>query len=305
MLRRLEYKCHFCSECAGYGCVGELPGMGGAFDSANFQANVAGWKKLEEEFSVGKEATPAENCNGEFPALRLAPMTGAVENVGYPDERAFYYDLLMAAATAGFRLALGDGTPDEKLLYGIEAMKATRQFYPDIQAAVFIKPYANEKIFERMEWAREVAEFLGVDIDSYNIVTMRKKAKLEKKTATQLKELKQKAEKPFMIKGLFTPEDVELVREVKPDVAIISNHGGRIETVRGSTAEFLKNYGKELRSNCGQLWVDSGLRTRKDILTAARFGVKEVMIGRPIVTALCRDGVKGVKKVAETLGGNS
>ena len=50
MLRRLDYKCHFCAACEGKGCVGEMPGMGGAFNSANLIENVAGWKKLAAQF---------------------------------------------------------------------------------------------------------------------------------------------------------------------------------------------------------------------------------------------------------------
>ena len=295
MLRRLDYKCHFCSSCGGFGCVGELPGMGGVFNSGNFQANVAGWQDLVKEH----QDIIAHWGNKPLPKLRLAPVTGAVENVGYPDERSFYYDLLIASAMAGFNISIGDGTPDEKLHFGIEAMKATEQFFPHVKASVFIKPYPNEKIIERMDWARDVAEYLGVDIDSYNIVTMRDKAKLEKKTARQLKELVKIAKMPFAVKGVFTPEDVEMVAELKPDVVVISNHGGRIETLRGSTAAFLKKYGKELNANCGELWVDSGIRTREDIIVASYYGVSQVMIGRPIITALCKDGVKGVIKAAE------
>ena len=55
MLRRLDYKCHFCAACEGKGCVGEMPGMGGAFNSANLIENVAGWKKLAAQFLDGEQ----------------------------------------------------------------------------------------------------------------------------------------------------------------------------------------------------------------------------------------------------------
>jgi isopentenyl diphosphate isomerase/L-lactate dehydrogenase-like FMN-dependent dehydrogenase len=171
------------------------------------------------------------------------------------------------------------------------------------KAAVFIKPYPNQKILERIDWSRDIAECIGVDIDSYNIVTMRNLVQLERKTPAQINELKKHAKLPFAIKGVFTKEDVELVKEVKPEIVVISNHGGRVENRIGSTAMFLKEYGPELKNYCGELWVDGGLRTKKDLKTASYFGVSEVMLGRPFVTALCRGGEAEVKKMVEHLRG--
>jgi isopentenyl diphosphate isomerase/L-lactate dehydrogenase-like FMN-dependent dehydrogenase len=162
---------------------------------------------------------------------------------------------------------------------------------------------ANQKIIERIEWSAGVSEIIGVDIDSYNIVTMRNLVQLERKTPAQISELKKHAKLPFAIKGVFTKDDVELVKEVKPEIVVISNHGGRVENRIGSTAMFLKEYGPELKNYCGELWVDGGLRTKKDLKTASYFGVSEVMLGRPFVTALCRGGEAEVKKMVEHLRG--
>jgi len=262
-------KCRICDYCDGQGCVGELPGMGGVYSSANFIANCAAWR----EYPVSE--------NQESPALRLAPITGALQNVGYTDERAFYHDLLGIASSAGLALSIGDGYPDEKLRYGIEALETAGR-----KGAVFIKPYENTRILERMEWAGTVAEIIGVDIDSYAIVTMRNLVQLQQKTAADLSELRAAAHVPFAVKGIFRKEDVDLVREFKPDIAVVSNHGGRVETNHGSTAAFLARYGKELSRYCGELWVDGGIRSRRDILSAGALGAKTVMIARPVISAL-------------------
>jgi isopentenyl diphosphate isomerase/L-lactate dehydrogenase-like FMN-dependent dehydrogenase len=132
---------------------------------------------------------------------------------------------------------------------------------------------------------------------------MRNLVQLERKTPAQISELKKHAKLPFAIKGVFTKEDVELVREVKPEIVVISNHGGRVENRIGSTAMFLKEYGQEIRNHCGELWVDGGLRSKKDLKTASYFGVSEVMLGRPFITALCRGGEAEVKKMMEHLRG--
>lgn len=290
------FRCHFCDTCDGHGCIGELPGMGGVFENANFIDNCEAWSGYYPAVSDRNTAS-----GGEWPLpvpVRLAPITGAIQNVGYPDEKAFYDDIIAASLKAGLRLSIGDGYPDEKLKFGITAMTAS-----GAKGAVFIKPYENRKILERMEWAASVAEFVGVDIDSWAILTMRNLVNLENKTASQLLELKRAAKVPFMIKGIFRPEDIELVREVRPDVAVISNHGGRVETLRGSTAAFLSAHGKELRRFAGAVWVDGGIRTGADIRAAAALGVDEVMMGRPFITALCKGGREGVRDRMRALTG--
>lgn len=280
------YKCHFCAECDGHGCLGELPGMGGVFESANFIDNCAAWKKYRTDTIR----------DDELPPIRLAPITGGVENVGYNDEAAFYFDLIEACAEAGFLLSIGDGCPDTKIQGGLAALQRYKK-----TGAVFIKPYPNARIFERIDWVRSSADLIGIDIDSYNIVTMRNLVQLEQKDAHSLKELQRYAKMPFAIKGIFLPENVELVKELRPDVAVISNHGGRIETRRGSTADFLAEYGDTLRKFAGEVWVDGGLRSRTDIAAAKQLGAAQVMIGRPCITALLSGGVTGVRELYRRL----
>ena len=74
----------------------------------------------------------------------------------------------------------------------------------------------------------------------------------------------------------------------------VSNHGGRIETRRGSTAGFLMEYGRRLASVCGELWIDGGIRCRDDVRIAGMLGASQVMVGRPFISALCRGGIKEV-----------
>ncbi len=275
----MKGKCHFCPECLGFGCIAELPGMGGIRENRNFQLNCAAWDAIPIESPIPAESDTA------MPLIRLAPITGAVENAGYCEERRFYYDLIRGASEGGAALSIGDGCPDEKLKYGIEAVSAAGK-----KAAVFIKPYRNSKILERMEWSSGVAEVTGVDIDSYNIVTMRNLVRLERKTQEMLRELKAASSVPFAIKGVFTAEDMEMLREVKPDIAVVSNHGGRVENREGSTAEFLAENYRELRRYVGEIWVDGGIRKPRDLRAAAGFGVSQVLIGRPFITALLRGG---------------
>ena len=295
-----------------------MPGMGGFSQNVNFIRNCADWAVVEEEVKKLGNKEYGKLLSAAVPTVRLAPITGGIENVGYSTEKGFYKDIIAAVWEAGCKLSIGDGCPDIKLLSGIEAVKslcnsattgagagevcADSSATP--KAAVFIKPYPQARIFERVEWSAPVAEYIGVDIDSYSILTMRNLVKLEKKTASQLKEIKKTAAKkgiPFAVKGVFTREDVELMQEVRPDVIVISNHGGRVENRAGSSAVFMAENAATLRKYCEQLWVDGGLRKYRDLQTAAYFGISQVMIGRPFISALCRGGSAEVRIAYEKL----
>lgn len=307
-----DLKCHRCPVCDGYGCPGMLPGLGGVFEGKNFQLNCEGWKELHntKKEEISKITFGAKR-------LRCGPVTGAVENIGYANEGDFYLPYLQNAVEAGFGLCVGDGCPDEKLKLGLAAVKElaentvvectrsglieTTAESPDVKAAFFLKPYPQEKLFERVEWIRPYASHIGIDIDSYNIVTMRNLVHLERKTAAQLEEFRTHTKLPFVIKGVFTDDDIELVREVRPDVVYISNHGGRVETRIGSTARFLAEHAAELKKYCKEIWVDGGVRTREDIQTALYFGADQVIMARPLIRATFDDHY--AETVRELIGG--
>ena len=281
-----ELKCHRCARCNGYGCPDMLPGLGGVMGGVNFQANCADWKALAG--TVSSEALDAVEV---LPSkLRCGPVTGAEENIGYANEGDFYYPYLKNAYDAGFGLCIGDGCPDEKLKFGIAAVEKIEQeagvgAEAPLDAAFFLKPYPQERLFERIEWIGSNARYIGIDIDSYNILTMRNLVNLERKTAAQLEEFRKRSGVPFVIKGVFTDEDIELVKEVHPDVVYISNHGGRVETRKGSTADFLAAEGPKLKKYCDQLWIDGGIRTRRDIQTALYYGADQVIMARSPIRA--------------------
>lgn len=283
------YCCHNCSVCLGNGCIEELPGMGGVNQNSNFRLNCIGWTKLNDGLNNIK--IPLLSREEILTLLRYAPVTGAVENIGWEDEESFYFKMLESLYNAGVKLSIGDGCPDSKLLYGMQAIqRLQKEKDKGIRAAVFLKPYPDENLFNRIAWAQPIASYIGIDIDSYNIVTMRNKVSLEKKTASQIKEIMRRINVPFVLKGVFTQEDIELVKEAKPDVVYISNHGGRVETRQASTAIMLKEAGPILKKYCKEIWVDGGIRTKRDIEVAHYYGASQVLMARPFIKNLCYKG---------------
>ena len=312
-----ELKCHRCAVCDGYGCPGLLPGLGGVFDNQNFMLNCEGWGLLRGRVAACGRSKELEAVSVSAAQLRCGPVTGAVENIGYENEADFYLPYLQNAALAGFGLCVGDGCPDEKLKLGVEAVRqlltegvgvgkpagtsaassvsAAGLCAPKaaafaagelpINAAFFLKPYPQDRLFERIEWVKPYASYIGIDIDSFNILTMRNLVNLERKTAEQLEEFRRRSGLPFVIKGVFTDQDLALVKEVRPDVVYISNHGGRVETRIGSTAEFLALHAAALKDYCGQIWVDGGIRSKLDVQTALYYGADQVIAARPLIRA--------------------
>lgn len=272
-----NFKCRLCTFCNGKACKNELPGMGGVDDNFNFKANCEEWKTVFEKLSAAeKEKAKSLVLKSNF--VLCAPVTGAKQNIGFEREADFYPLYIKTALEKGFGVCIGDGEPDEKLLLGIKATKAANTL-----AHVFCKPYPQEKLLARSEWAAEVALSIGVDIDAYNIKTMQKSCALEQKTVAQLKELRAHTKKPLSIKGVFSKEDLSLCKELRPDIAIISNHGGRVKRGRGSTALFLAEHAKELLDCSGEVWVDGGIRQEEDLRTALALGAKKVLVGRPLI----------------------
>ncbi|MGP1437635.1 MAG: alpha-hydroxy-acid oxidizing protein [Treponema sp.] len=283
-------KCRGCKFCDGRACKGELPGMGGVLDSAIFIENVKAWAKYKNE----------KECPSNIAKIRLAPMAGGVQNIGWHDEKDFYSFMISSAYFAKLPLSIGDGAPDEKLDFGLAALKSVGK-----KGAVFLKPYPQKNLLMRVEKSIAHAEIIGVDTDSYNIITMRNQVSLEEKTPKQLLELRKLSHLPLAIKGIFSKKDIEIVKEVKPEIALISNHGGRIDRNLQSSADFLNTHGKEIAKYSGEVWVDGGIRTYQDVLAASSLGAKEVLVGRPIISAMVRGGKEEVKNFVQSLMGVS
>ena len=106
-------KCFNCDICNGVACAGILPGMGGCNSGNTFQNNYLSWEEIEV------------NIDGvENPPIGIAPMTGVSENVGgFLSERDFQHFLAQGSMREGVFYCAGDGSPDFKLHYSLEAIE--------------------------------------------------------------------------------------------------------------------------------------------------------------------------------------
>lgn len=243
--------------------------MGGKGLGETFVNNYKSWENIDVE------------AEGDLPLLGVAPMTGVDQNMGNPfSEADFHNYIVKGAKEAGILSCIGDGTPDYKLFNGVEALKIN-----GVIGTAFIKPYANRDILDRFEIVKDVTDCVGVDIDSYRIPTMDGLVPLERKSSGQLIELKNSTNKKFAIKGVQSLEDLELIKEVKPDIVVVSNHGGRVFDNGDGIAYRLKALIPILKKYSKEVWVDGGLRSKSHLKKAKQIGADRVLIGRPFIQA--------------------
>lgn len=98
----------------------------------------------------------------------------------------------------------------------------------------------------------------------------------------------------FVIKGLLSPADARLAREMGADGIVVSNHGGRQLDAAVSPLEVLP----EIRRESGDMAVliDGGFRRGTDVLKALALGADFVLVGRPFLFAAAVAGEAGVQR---------
>jgi isopentenyl diphosphate isomerase/L-lactate dehydrogenase-like FMN-dependent dehydrogenase len=116
--------------------------------------------------------------------------------------------------------------------------------------------------------------------------------------------LRSQTDKPIVLKGLQTHEDVyiaSLQKGVKG--VILSNHGGRaLDTAPPSVHTLM-----ECRKYCPEVFdrldivVDGGIKRGTDVVKALALGAKAVGVGRAALFGLGAGGVEGVERVLEIL----
>jgi 4-hydroxymandelate oxidase len=99
---------------------------------------------------------------------------------------------------------------------------------------------------------------------------------------------------PVLVKGVLRADDARACVAAGAAGVIVSNHGGRQLDRAVPTALALPTVAAELGSSV-PVFVDGGLRTGTDVLTALGLGARAVFLGRPVLWALACGGADGVR----------
>jgi (S)-mandelate dehydrogenase len=104
-----------------------------------------------------------------------------------------------------------------------------------------------------------------------------------------LKRLRDRWPRRFVVKGLMTAEDGVRARDLGCDGIVVSNHGGRQLDSAPATLDVLPN----IRAAVGPdfvLILDSGVRSGEHVVKAVAAGADFVLIGRAMMYALAAHG---------------
>lgn len=295
--------CKVCKVCNGIACAGEVPGMGGKGSGSSFIENSKSLEKVKLNMRVIHNVQNPDMSIELFgkrmsAPIFAAPITGTTLNMGGQiSERDYIEPVVKGCINEGIYAMVGDTAVDAFLIENLSVLKENNG-----DGIVFIKPWENENIIQKIRLAEEAGAFaVGVDIDACGLVTLSLHGKpVVPKNLESIKELKQSTKLPFILKGIMTVEDAMLAVEAGVDAIVISNHGGRVLDCTPGAAEVLPKIAEAVKGKVTIL-VDGGIRTGVDVLKMIGLGADAVLIGRPFVTASFGGETEGVENYVKKL----
>ena len=99
---------------------------------------------------------------------------------------------------------------------------------------------------------------------------------------------------PVVVKGVLHPDDARRCVEAGASAVWVSNHGGRQLDRAMPSAHALAAVADEVGDDA-EVYVDGGVRSAPDVLTALALGARAVFLGRPVLWALADAGATGVR----------
>lgn len=104
---------------------------------------------------------------------------------------------------------------------------------------------------------------------------------------------------PVVVKGVLRPDDADRAIRAGADAVWVSNHGGRQLDRAPTTASVLADVAGAVDGRA-QVYVDGGIRTGLDVVTALALGADHTFLGRPPLWALA-EGEQAVVRLLHEL----
>jgi isopentenyl diphosphate isomerase/L-lactate dehydrogenase-like FMN-dependent dehydrogenase len=275
---------------------GEPIGMGGAGKGLSFAANVQALDDIKlkprlitEHFEPDMK-TSIFGQEISFPIMPSS-LSGVKPSMGGSmSEFEFATSILHGAKDAGTIGLIGNTPVDGEELTGIKAVENVGGGIP------ILKPQSNHRLLELIIMAEKAgANAVGVDVDGCGSTVWEKWGKpVYKKSASDLKELVDSTDLPFVVKGIMCVEDAQEVADLGIAGIDVSNHGGRVLDSTQGVAEVLPDIVKEVNGKI-TITAGGGVRTGFDVLKMLALGADGVLIGRDMVRAALGGGSQGVK----------
>jgi 4-hydroxymandelate oxidase len=295
--------CKGCNVCNGVVCKNSIPGPGAKGIGDNAIRNYMAWQKIRVHMDTLSQAQPISTEATLFGrTLRMPLFAGPVGAVTmhYSDlyNDATYNNILVSACKdAGIAAFTGDGVDPEVM------KSATSVIFENEGVGVpTIKPWNQELVMEKLTLVKESGAFaVSMDIDAAGLPFLKNmQPPAGPKSVEALKILIEKAECPFIIKGIMTVKGALKAKEAGAAGIVVSNHGGRVLDQCPATAEVLMSIVDAVGKDMVVL-VDGGIRTGVDVFKALAMGAHGVIIARPFVSAVYGGAKEGVQCLVDQL----
>ncbi|MDP2919253.1 MAG: alpha-hydroxy-acid oxidizing protein [Dehalococcoidia bacterium] len=163
-----------------------------------------------------------------------------------------------------------------------------------------LKPLADrERLMRHIARVEEAGvTWFGIEVDAS--MGTRRGMGCSPVSVEELKEIKARVKRPFVLKGILSAWDAEKALEAGADVIFVSNHGGHTIDTLPHPLEMMD----EIKSVIGDripIIADGGFRHGTDVLKALALGAQAVGLGRPILLALAAGGEEGVRSLVELI----
>lgn len=112
--------------------------------------------------------------------------------------------------------------------------------------------------------------------------------------------LRQQWDGPFMIKGVYRPDDARRAVDIGATAISVSNHGGNNLDTTPAAIRALPAVAQAVGDQLEVLY-DGGIRRGSDVVKALALGARAVLIGRPYLWGMAANGERGVHNVLEIL----
>jgi len=294
--------CKVCSICNGMACRGQIPGVGGKGLGNSFVSNYQKIHDIKINLDTICEDGEIDTSSYFFEhkvtlPVYAAPIAGIKPQYGCDmSEYDFAHALLKGAIDFGTYSFLGDN-----INLGVfkDISKALDDF--DGLGVPTIKPWQEDAMFTRFDMLSDNVIALATDVDASGLVFLKNtNPSIRNLSIDDLKVLKEKWNKPLIIKGIMTVEGAMKALEANADGIIVSNHGGRVLDDTLATIEVLHDICNVV-GNKMKVFVDGGFRSGVDVFKALALGANGVLIGRPLALMALSGKDEGVRLYLEKI----
>ena len=295
--------CKSCPTCNGLACKNTVPGPGAKGIGTGFIRNYQKWQELCVNMDTICENKPVDTSYDFFGKKVVLPVfaapVGAMQlHYGDKYDDLTYNDILVSAcADAGIAAFTGDGTNPAVIEAAAEALKENHGC-----GIPTVKPWNMALVEEKLALVKAADPIaIAMDIDAAGLPFLKNLTPpAGSKTVEELRQIAERAEKPFILKGIMTVAGAKKALEAGASGIVVSNHGGRVLDQCPATAEVLPAIADAVGGRMTIL-VDGGIRTGMDVFKALALGADAVLIGRPFVNMVYGGGAEGVQVYVDKL----